>query len=320
MVGLVGWPLGLMLSFLASIIGVLGKIMVKLSYQPKLSPQSTEARFWWGSGMVLVVLVNPVLCITAFKFAPQSLLAPMGGMCIVWNTVFSPYVLSEHLRRQDIVGAAIIFLGCVVVGGVGSHETHDIPIDELASHFTSPLFLVYITAYITLVIGLLRQAYPALLQVWDGYTAYASTYTTTCCRVSLASLAGSISGQMYCMTALLRLMHNEPKVVFSTPLVYFVAVGALTFALSGLYMMNLALKLYDALFVIYIYEATLMLGGAVSGICFFDDMKDLGMWHWVSYGFGILTILIGIFVIAHGERQPRQPYLDDLHGVKQTLL
>ncbi|ETV90353.1 hypothetical protein H310_14845, partial [Aphanomyces invadans] len=331
MVELLGWPFGLLLSFVASIVGVVGKIMIKLSFRRSMAQESSEARCWWGGGMVLIVVVNPALCIAAYKFAPQSLLAPMGGMCIVWNSVLSPYILNETLRTRDLIGATVIFLGCVVVGGVGSHQTHDIPVDELASHFTSASFLTYIITYVVLMMGLLRCAAPAFFQAW-GYRSRCgegsssdtaeAPHKTTCCRVSLASMAGSISGQLFCMCALLRLTHNDPRVVFMTPLVYGVALAAVGFAVSGLYLMNMALHLYEALFVIYIYEATLMMGGAVSGICFFGDMKDLSMWHWIVYGAGIGLILTGIVVLSTGDRARSEDdsSIDDLHAVKQTLL
>ncbi|ETV79918.1 hypothetical protein H257_07121 [Aphanomyces astaci] len=335
MVDLLGWPFGLLLSFIASIVGVLGKIMIKLSFRPSVALESSEATCWWGGGMALIVVVNPALCISAYKFAPQSLLAPMGGLCVVWNTVLSPYILNETLRTRDMIGATIIFLGCVVVGGVGSHQTHDIPINELASHFTSAPFLVYITTYIVVLMILLRCASPAFFQAWGYHHRRRDDeisddpnviFKSTCCRVSLASMAGSISGQLYCMCALLRLTHNDPREVFTTPLVYVVGLAALGFAMSGLYLMNMALHLYDALFVIYIYEATLLMGGAISGICFFGDMKDLSGWHWGVYSAGIAFILVGIVVLSTGDRPlslsegDHHQYNDDLHAVKQTLL
>ncbi|RHY02385.1 hypothetical protein DYB37_004722 [Aphanomyces astaci] len=215
MVDLLGWPFGLLLSFIASIVGVLGKIMIKLSFRPSVALESSEATCWWGGGMALIVVVNPALCISAYKFAPQSLLAPMGGLCVVWNTVLSPYILNETLRTRE---------------------------------------------------------------------------------------------------------------VFTTPLVYVVGLAALGFAMSGLYLMNMALHLYDALFVIYIYEATLLMGGAISGICFFGDMKDLSGWHWGVYSAGIAFILVGIVVLSTGDRPlslsegDHHQYNDDLHAVKQTLL
>ncbi|KAF0697479.1 Aste57867_11837 [Aphanomyces stellatus] len=324
MVDLLGWPLGLSLSFIASIVGVLGKVMLKLSFRPGplLSVQSAESKCWWGTGMLLIVVVNPVLCIAALKFAPQSLLSPMGGMCVVWNTVFSPTILHEILRPRDILGAAIIFVGCIVVGVVGSHETHDIPLDQLASHFTSAPFLVYLSLFVLLLVFLTRQAVPAMLMAWDGDDP-TNSYTSVWCRASLASLAGSISGQMFCLCALLRLTKNHAQDVLTSPLVYVVAAAALAIALTGLYLLNMALKLYDALFVIYIYEATLLVGGAISGICFFGDMQSLELWHWIVYGVGVALIVVGICVISHGERHRGgggPVYIDDLHAVKQTLL
>ncbi|EQC37979.1 hypothetical protein SDRG_04409 [Saprolegnia diclina VS20] len=284
-----GWPLGVLLSAIASIIGVLGKILLKLSFQ-------RHSRAMWAMGMACIVLLNPLFCISAFNFAPQSLLAPMGGLCIVWNTIFSPWILDEPLWGRDIVGAAVVFASCILVSITGSHKTHKIPVDELASHFTSLAFEVYFTVFLVSSL-VLRYFARAALTASTGSTSH----KTVSCRVSLAILAGSLSGQLYCMTALLRLLQNGVKVLFTTPLAYLVGAGAISFALMGLRLLNLALRLYDALFVIYLYESTLLAAGAISGICFFSDMNDESLVNWVLYSLGVGGIFLGIGIISHSE-------------------
>ncbi|OQR91326.1 hypothetical protein ACHHYP_04797 [Achlya hypogyna] len=294
MTAFLGWPLGVLLSAVASTIGVVGKILLKLSFQ-----RPGAGRLLWGCGMLCIVALNPFLCISAYNFAPQSLLAPMGGLCVVWNTVFSPWILDEPLRARDIIGAACIFVGCIVVSITGGHETHKIPVDELASHFLSVQFIVYFSLFV--LTSLILRFYSAAAFHPSRAANGSLPHMHVKCRVCLSILAGSLSGQLYCMTALLRLLQNGVGVLFTTPLAYAVGAGAIFFALSGLHLLSMALQLYDALFVIYLYESTLMAVGAISGICFFGDMDNVSVLRWVLYFVGIGTIFVGVGVISHGE-------------------
>ncbi|KDO21878.1 hypothetical protein SPRG_12380 [Saprolegnia parasitica CBS 223.65] len=304
-----GWPLGVLLSAIASIIGVLGKILLKLSFQRR-------SRAMWATGMACIVLLNPLFCISAFNFAPQSLLAPMGGLCIVWNTIFSPWILDEPLWTRDIVGAGVVFASCILVSITGSHETHKIPVDELASHFTSIAFEVYFGLFLASSLALRYFARAAFHASTDS-----TRHKTVSCRVSLAILAGSLSGQLYCMTALLRLLQNGVKVLFTTPLAYLVGAGALSFALTGLRFLNLALRLYDALFVIYLYESTLLATGAISGICFFNDMSNESLVRWVLYSVGVGGIFLGIGIISESIKlRAKSCPIEKAGEASQTLL
>ncbi|OQS06713.1 hypothetical protein THRCLA_01266 [Thraustotheca clavata] len=311
------WLLGVLLSAVSSIVGVLGKVMLKLSF----NHQSTS-RWWWAGGMFCIVVLNPVLCLAAYNFAPQSLLAPMGGLCIVWNSIFSPWILEEPLRARDIFGAALIFLGCIVVSVNGGHEIHRIPVDDLPSHFLSVQFIVYFCIFAITSIGLRYLSSAAFNQNHSPDLKF--PYKKVSCRVALSILAGSLSGQLYCMTSLLRLLQNGVTVLFTSPLAYFVGAGAIFFALAGLHVLNMALKLYDALFVIYLYESTLIATGAISGICFFDDMYNVSLLRWILYWVGISGMFLGIGVISHGEalklRSRGEPIVAEGGEASRTLL
>ncbi len=92
----------------------------------------------------------------------------------------------------------------------------------------------------------------------------------------------------------------------------------------GLYVLNLTLRLYDALFVIYLYESALLTSGAISGICFFGDMFALRYWRWLLYGLGVVIIVIGIVVISNTNADiasKKRKYMnEDTRTVTQTLL
>ena len=84
-------------------------------------------------------------------------------------------------------------------------------------------------------------------------------------------------------------------------------------ALSGLVLLNTALRKYDALFVIYVYESFYIISGAVSGICFFNDMDHFSAGRCILYSFSMGCILVGIHIISMQpeNKETKQPFNGD---------
>lgn len=133
---IMGWILGILLSICASLFGLIGKILLKLSHR-------RECNKTFALALLCIVVLNPSFSATAYRFAAQSLLAPMAGLSVVWNTILSPYLLHEVITWRDVSGAFFIFTGCLMVGISGSHTTREISIHDLKDHFLSYQFLMY---------------------------------------------------------------------------------------------------------------------------------------------------------------------------------
>lgn len=329
---LLGWPLGLFLSAVSSVFGILGKLFLKLAHNQRERDEDEELRagksrsavaeglaprhahshawgFYFYSGLVSMLVLNPALGAVAYCFATQSLLAPMAGLTIGWNTLMGPMLLPhERLTTNDFVGAFLIFAGCVLVGVSGTHETPPLPVEKLASRFVTFPFLLYCVALFAVLVVLIHHAKHALhftcsrrgdddVMGTPGRNRRLELRQAT--RVSISVFAGVMSGQLFFLAATMRLLHDDGEAgIWRYPLTYVCIVGALSTALFGLYLLNEALKVEDAVVVIYLYEASYILAGAISGLCFFQDMKHLSAWHYVVYSLSLLLILLGIYVVA----------------------
>ena len=51
-------------------------------------------------GLCLNTACGPLLEMAAYTFAPQSTLAPFGGLDTVWNAMLAPFTLGETMTRQ----------------------------------------------------------------------------------------------------------------------------------------------------------------------------------------------------------------------------
>lgn len=76
-------------------------------------------RYWY-------LLIYNIVCMA---LAPQSLLAPMAAVTLVFNTILSYFILHEDITKMDVVGIAIIATGAVTAIVFGSRDEPDVYIN-----------------------------------------------------------------------------------------------------------------------------------------------------------------------------------------------
>ena len=79
----------------------------------------------------------------ALGFAPQSLIAPLGALTLVFNIVFAPLLLREPCRRRDCLAIGVIVAGSALAVLNASHRDvfHSVP--KLMALFARPVFVAY---------------------------------------------------------------------------------------------------------------------------------------------------------------------------------
>ena len=89
-----------------------------------------------------------------FGMAPQTLLAPLGAMTLVWNTLIAPCMLGEALTRRALLATLLIILGATLAVAFSSHATPEyvIPDDDddaeselisIRALWARPIMIVY---------------------------------------------------------------------------------------------------------------------------------------------------------------------------------
>ena len=70
------------------------------------------------------------LNLAALKFAPQSLVAPLGSISLVVNVVLAPLINKENITFKDIAGILLIVGGSsmtvVFAGAAGKGNTKNV--------------------------------------------------------------------------------------------------------------------------------------------------------------------------------------------------
>lgn len=289
------WYIGIILETLATMSGTLGKQMIRLSENIKDSnPRCSSIIF--KVGLVVNTVTGPVLEIGAYAFAPQSLVAPFNGLDAVWNTLFAPCILKEQLTKRYVIGAAIVVAGTAGAGSFGSHRDQVYTLEYAEEKLISLRVLLY--CIFLLLWFALNRFY---LMKWPIGSPIRG--------LSLGWTAGALSGNAWCMKAILELakssIFNKDGSIWLHWLPYVLAIGALFFAISNLVYMTKGLQEFEALFMITIYEGSVIVAGSVSGAVVLNDLNDLEPWRVGMYSFSIALIVTGMYVIFTQQLVPK---------------
>ncbi|CAI5733146.1 unnamed protein product [Peronospora destructor] len=294
------WVFGVMLSLTATLFGTLGKVLLKLSHT---SSQALSVKL---AATVCVFLLNPVLDAISYVYAAQSILAPMAGFSVLWNIMLSPYLLNEKLSTQDLRGSAVILLGCTLVGISGSHDTPTHHSTELFALFQSRIFIEFATLVVC----------AAVVLVW---IIFSYEKKSSWRRFAFGALSGLIGGNLFFLKASVELL-AEGGSIWSNPLTFAIFVAALSSAGGGIYVLDQGLREYDALYLVAIYQAFLIVIGSVSGVIFFHEISGMNScWQLIIYPASIATTVGGIIVLSERHAEHCGPVYSNgaINGNKQ---
>jgi len=142
--------------------------------------------------------------------------------------------------------------------------------------------------------------------------------------VSLGCTAGSIAGNMFCVKAMMELIQRsinyEEGEIWLHWLPYVLLVGAIFFALSNVVYMTQGLLEYEALFMVTVYEGSMIISGSLSGAVVLMDLKGLQTWRVLTYSVGILIIIMGMYVIFSQETMGTSSLNDGTASIKPSSL
>lgn len=72
-----------------------------------------------------MTVLNPVCSVFAMNYASPSILAPLGGLTLVWVILFSGMMLGEYPSSSEMIAATLIMVGEVIVTVFGDHTNDD---------------------------------------------------------------------------------------------------------------------------------------------------------------------------------------------------
>jgi len=295
------WLIGVGLAVGATGIGTLGRIFMRWSHILMDDDKSAKS-FKILMIAILCLVINPIMDILSLAFASPTLLTPLAGTTLVWNVILAHFILKEQLTIYAVAGSGIALVGCVLVGVFGPKEDPTFKnYDEIMDLWNKKTFHVY--AFCLLVV---ISFFGMLMKVGTHHVR----------GICYALVAGTFSGLFFslkCSVELVRI--GATHHIFT----YLIILSAAATPLIGILILYFGLKEYDALVLLPMYHAALVLTGTTSSAIFFKDLEGLNLVRAIVFSVAIVIIILGAVVVSiHGlviesddEKKGLLPKLED---------
>jgi uncharacterized membrane protein len=178
------WYVGILLDCVATLAGTGGKQLLRYAVVKNNA-------WYYPLGLLCTAVIDPAFDVSAYSFAAQSIIAPMGGMVVVWNIAIAPYTLGEALTRSRVAGAVLIIVGTLIVGLAGNHEDTKRSVDEYLALFARGEAVLY---YVLLTLWCAVCGY-----YWRHGSPFVSGFY-------VGAFGGSLAGNMFTTKAVVEMI------------------------------------------------------------------------------------------------------------------
>eukprot|EP01083_Nonionella_stella_P217435 780674_1 len=329
------WLVGAFLSIAGSVCSNIGVNVQKHGQNINARRHADDRRsyhnqpFWW-LGLFLVI-VGSLGDFFALGFAAQSIVAPIGSITLVANIFFGRFCLQEHLQRTDIHGTLLIIVGASLAVSFGSHDDPTYTYEQLLQLYTRVSFQLYagivvcLLAVLYLAIRVVEPQRRNLLELFEQLEEATRARRKSDARVFLVrirelearykqveklhpffycSLSGLCGGQSLLFAKCVSLMLHttlEGNNQFTVPWGYLFMFLMLFFVFTQLHYLAVALKFFDALYCVPVFQCFFILCGTVSGAIYFEEFADFTTTQALFFPFGVGITLFGVYLLTKRE-------------------
>ncbi|CAI5721236.1 unnamed protein product [Hyaloperonospora brassicae] len=302
--------LGIVIS--SAVLSNLGVNVQKLSHvreeeKPLFERQTYYTRPLWLTGLILVVL-GAVGDFEALGFAPQALVAAVGGgFTVLANVFFAHLWLGQILTKTDVLGTLLIIIG-VVLSTVANEPDEQLSLGELEFQFYQLGFLIYL-GVMTAVLAVIFAQIDAILRLPRSpneakYRVLPFMYATA------SGIFGSFSVLLAkCASILIILtIGGENQFVYFTT--YLFMGGMICTLVLQTDLLNRAIMAGDTLSVFPMFQCFWIGSSVIGGVVFYEKYTRFSLFDWICLPIALAFIIVGIYLLSkHGEGE-----VDDLDG------
>nr|CCA16969.1 conserved hypothetical protein [Albugo laibachii Nc14] len=310
-----GFSIAIIFSFLAS-VGI--NLQKKALKQNELSANEHEQEPLpvyrlplWVIGFVLIV-AGSILDFVAFGLAPQSLLAPLAALTLVWNMMLAPCFNKEKLECKDIVATLVIFAGATLAVVFASHTTPSYTLTMLLALYENVLtcgYFAFVIVCIVLHYGMIKAVETCNLNTRQHHFIEFGTpaFWTRIRMIGYAGLAGTLGGQSVlfaksCAELLKSSMSGDsPFKHFET---YAFIIALFVCLLFQVHFLNCGLLHFDALLMVPVYQAYWIVSSVLGGAIYFQEIRSFSVVQAACFVIGITTTIGGVILLSQRKIAP----------------
>lgn len=296
--------IGLSIVIASAILSNLGVNVQKLSHVREEELPAFQRRVYytrpvWIIGMILIVL-GAIGDFEALGFAPQALVASVGGGCTVLANVFFAHLwLGQTLMLTDVVGTILIIIG-VVLSTVVNEPDDKMSLQELERQFFQPGFLVYL-GVMMVILGVMFGEIQTISRL-PKRNNEAKHRLLPFFYATASGIFGSFSVLLAkCASILLILTFSgENQFVYFTT--YLFVGGMISTLVLQTDLLNRAIMVGDTVSVFPMFQCFWIGSSVIGGVVFYEKYTRFTAFEWIVLPIALLFIIWGIYLLSkHGE-------------------
>ena len=268
---------------------------VILGRQQQRRPRPPFLQPLWCLGMIILI-VDACADFVWIGLAPQSLLAPLGGLSLGFNLVLAPiFHKNEHVTRNIVTATGLIYIGTLVTVLFATDATPTYNLSKLVELGSQPPFLVYAILCVTFQVGLAYHGRKQQQQKKHGGFS----------MIHYCGLAGCFGGETILFAKSTSELVKAAWISgnyqdwMSSPIPYLLVVGMLGTVVTQVHLLNTGLAQFDALLVVPVYQSFWNAFGITGGLVFFQEYQYMSRNDGIMYATGILITLMGVSLLVH---------------------
>ncbi|KAL4159977.1 hypothetical protein PRNP1_000549 [Phytophthora ramorum] len=291
------WVAGFLISLVFSVLNSVGINLQKLSMSRNGAAEvkkTTLKQPLWMLGFGLVCL-GSLLDFVAFGMAPQTLLAPLAALSLVWNMLIAPIFHKEKVTRQNLLSTAIIFIGVTLTVIFAGHSTPSYELEDLIRLYQQPAMY----AYITLIVCFLGGLFTFCRYIERTHNFEEGLFHIIC----YGGIAGTFGGQSVLLAKstvelLKSAIWGDSGFYMFTQFTSYVIIAGMGACLGcQVHFLNGGLARFDALVVIPVYQSFWILTSVLGGIMYFEEYVSMTRTQMLMFTIGGCVTILGIIVL-----------------------
>ncbi|CAE7641986.1 tas [Symbiodinium sp. CCMP2592] len=287
------WLVGVGLVLAGLVVGTCGMHLIRKSELKNQSGHVAEGKICFAAGIFLNLIIGPVLDVSGYAFAPASIISPFTGFNIIANSLVAPITLGEQVTRCRCIGIVIVF----VTATLSVFFNKETQTEEWTLERAQDVLLQWRVA----VYGILFSSWLAMNVRVLARCPHGSVIRGFC----LGAISGSLAGNMWC-TRLVAVFvkdcfNGSCGKTWSNWLPWLISAGAAFFAITNVPYMQRAMRKYEALFVVTVFQGSSILTNSLSAVIVLREMDGEPWWTFVGYFLCIGGMIVGMLVLTRGE-------------------
>lgn len=253
-------------------------------------------------GNIMLAAWSPVFDLLALFFAPLEVLSPFAATTLLLNAIVAPALVGETLYRADVLSAAIVVPGIVLVVLFGPEDTPAVTLDSVGRLLEGATFIAWEIAMASaLVIGFVAT------RLVFGARSERRVAKSQCLhkmRQFLWPVIAAVVGaqQMLLSKIVLELVKTSVGDAggneFAQPETWAFVVGALVLAVLQLLCVNLGMREGEALVVVPVYQGLFILLTTLGAGILFVSFGSADVESNIGFAAGLFLVIAGVGVLA----------------------